>query len=63
MEKDVIIKIENGVITFYNTHVKLYNKRINNDNITRELITNPAYFERTVKRKCGRPRKNAQLKE
>ena len=33
IKKNVTIKIENGVIIFYNTYVKLYNKRINNDNI------------------------------
>ena len=49
MKKNVTIKIKNGVITFYNTHIKLYNTYINNDNIIRELITNPAYFKRTVK--------------
>ena len=33
MKKDVTIKIKNGITTFRNTHIKLYNKRINNDNI------------------------------
>jgi len=40
-------------------YIKLYNKRINNNNIIRKPITDPAYPERTVKRKHKKPHKNA----
>jgi len=62
-EKDVTIEMENGATTFRSTHVKPYNKRTDNDNTAREPAANPAYPERTAKRRRGRPRKNAQPEE
>ena len=43
---------------FRNTYVKPYNKRINNNNIIRELTANFVYFKQIVKRKRGKSRKN-----